>query len=339
MPMKNKEFDYSKYCIGIVTPSSPAPALFPERYKRGLKSLTNLGFSIKEGSFSNSREGIVSASAKDRANDINKLFADSEISLILATIGGNFAAEILQFIDWNIIKENKKGLIGYSDITVLLIAIGLLGKQVVYYGPTLMTEFSEYPAPPQDSIEPFLKLFKEEQIIIEPYPTLFSDGSDWGLPSVKRDLNCPVISKTIRAGIAEGVVIGGCIESLDRLRGTKFWPCFDNSILILETSKNEFNEIDWRSLLVDYQNMGILEKVSGIIIGQKKWNEDQVKRLSDMFLSFTQDKPIPILYGLPFGHISPIATLPLFTSAKLDTTNKILEYKDTLTYDYSGNVK
>ena len=334
-----KNADYSKYTLGIVTPSSPAPALFPERYNRGLNYLKSLGFSVKEGASACTRAGCVSAGAEERAADINHFFADPEISTLLATIGGNYSAEILPFLDWNVIRQNKKGLIGYSDITVLLIAIGMLGQQVVYYGPTLMTEFSEYPEPPADSIVPFLKVFRKEQLLIEPYPALYSDGADWGLPPVQRDLNCPVLPKTIRAGTAEGVVIGGCIESLERLRGTKYWPSFRNAILLLETSESEFHELDWRSLLADYKNMGILNEVSGIVIGQKKWNDEQVNTLADMFLDYTKDNPIPILYGLPFGHISPIATFPLFTTAELDAGEKRLKYRNKMTYDYRKEEK
>lgn len=322
-------------CVGIVTPSTPAPALFPERYNRGKKQLTNLGFNIIESKFATTIDGCVAASAKNRAKDIMSLYVNSKIDFVIASLGGNYSAEVLPYIDWMLIQKHKKILIGYSDITILLIAFGVKGKQVSFYGPTLMTEFAEYPSAPKYSIESFCGAVARENLTITPVLSLYTDGTDWALPPTQRELSCVVNQRVIRSGICTGTVIGGCIESLSRLRGTEYWPCFKDAILLLETSEDEFNEFNWRSLLVDYKNMGVLDDVSGIIIGQKKWSDANIDILETLFLEYTKDRRIPILYGLPFGHISPIATLPLFARATLDAGKMTLIYDSGLHFSYN----
>lgn len=321
--------------LGLVTPSAPLPALFPDRFERGVSSLVNLGFNVKRGAYVSTRDGAVAACAQKRAEDINSLFLDPDVSLLMATIGGDYAAEILPYLDWDTIRSNKKGLIGYSDITVLLHAIGLKSQQVVFYGPTLMTEFAEYPKPPRLSAEAFMELFGPgDKLVISPVDSLLAKGSDWALPPQERVKTCPVFQKTIRAGSADGVVLGGCMEALERLRGTEYWPSFKDAILAIETVDDEFDEKKWRSFIADYTNMGILKAIRGMVIGQKMWSKDDVDCLSSMLLDATASANIPILYGLPFGHISPIATLPLYTRAALDADAMKLIYEKPFKYDY-----
>ena len=224
---------------------------------------------------------------------------------------------------------------GYSDITILLHAIGIFAHQIVFYGPTLMTEMAEYPVPPQLSQTSFMDVFSDASTYeVTPCDALLEKGSDWALPPKERKALCPVKQRVIRSGKASGVVLGGCIEALERLRGTRYWPCFKDSLLILETVDDEFDEKKWRSLIVDYTNMGIFEEVAGIIIGQKTWNDDEVDKLSEMFLKVTTENAVPILYGLPFGHISPIATIPLFAKATLDSDLMKLIYNKPFEYGY-----
>ena len=335
--MKENLAEKMKMEIGLVTPSAPAPALFPERFKRGVSCLESLGFKIKLGKYVSTQNGLTSATAMERASDINGFFADKDVSLLMASIGGDYSAEILQFLDWELIQANKKGLIGYSDITILLLAIGIKAQQVVYYGPTLMTEFSEYPVPPHMSEEAFLKVFDEDRILeISPCSALLDKGSDWALPPIERTSSSQVFQKTIRSGCVTGIVMGGCIEALERIRGTEYFPNFKNAIFIMETVDEEFDEKKWRAIVTDYANMGIFGNVEGIVIGQKMWNEDEVNRLAVMLLEATKEKEIPIAYGLPFGHISPIATIPLFAKATLDADTIKLVYDKPLKYEYVG---
>ena len=104
--------------------------------------------------------------------------------------------------------------------------------------------------------------------------------------------------------------------------------------MLAETVEEKFDEKKWRAFITDYRNMGVLQKLSGLVIGQKNWSIEEVNKLSEMLTEATLENPIPILYGLPFGHISPIATFPLFTSAKLDADQMLLVYEKPFKYTY-----
>ncbi len=325
-----------KMGIGLVTPSAPAPALYPERFKRGTKYLENIGLNVIEGKYVLCKDGVSSASPIKRAEDINNMFNDNNVSLVMATIGGDYSAEVLPYLDWELISKNRKGMLGYSDITILLNAIGIKTKQVVFYGPTLMTEFAEYPVSPYKSEIAFLQAFNDEnQLIVSPVNSLLAEGVDWALEPKERVVEYPVFQRTIRTGKTSGIVLGGCIESLERLRGTEYFPCFKDSILLIETVDDDFNEKKWRCFITDYINMGVFKDLSGIVIGQKLWNENEVDRLAEMFIEATKSTDIPILYGLPFGHISPIATIPFFTRAILDADLMTLTYTKPFVYEYN----
>lgn len=321
--------------IGLITPSAPLPAIFPDRFNRGKEYLEKKGFCIKCGHYTSDLSAASSENAYKRAQDINDFYKDSNIDYIMATIGGNNAVEVLPYIDYESMKATNKPLIGYSDITALLHAVGKLGRQVVFYGPTLLTEFAEYPVAPSFSIDMFLKAINKNDVMnISPSPYLLEKGSDWALPPRERKIKIPVIQKTIRGGKSSGVVLGGCMQVLQRLRGTNYWPSFKDSILIIETVTDEFIEQEWRDFVADYKNMGILDEIKGLIIGQKLWGSEEVQKLSEILLSATEKQQTPILYGLPFGHVSPIATIPMYTSAEFDSDEKLLTYLKPYTYDY-----
>lgn len=310
-----------KKTIGIISPSFFAPGMFPDRFKRGVESLKKYGYEVIVAK--NAEK--INPSAIERAEDINNMYANKDVSIIVASIGGSTSKETLPYIDFDLIKKNKKPLVGYSDITTLLLAIGVKTGSPVYYGPTIMTEFSEYPGPIEYSMEKFNLALSNSKYNVSPVDTLYETGSDWALPPKKRRLNCQVFAKTIQGGICKGQVVGGCIEVLDELLDTEYFPSTNNAILVLETSIDEYSMDKWNDFLDKMAKRNLLNSIQGVVIGQKKWNEEEVNSLVSVLKKHFSSM-IPILYGLPFGHISPIATLKLFQEASLDTDNKILKY-------------
>jgi len=328
--------------IGIVTPSSPAAGIFPERFIRGINQIKNMGFQVNIASHAKTVSGQVAAKPIERAQDINEMFANKKISAILTTLGGNHSCELLPYLDWYIISKNPKPFIGYSDITVLHHAIAQRSKQIVYYGPTLLTEFAEFPNMPYESNKFFSELFlKEKQSIkIFPFRSIAGRGYDWSnsKPVGKIFHDAPNLVK-IRPGKASGVILGGCIEALERLRGTPYWPDLSGALLFLESSKENYDSILWEVLIADYYNMGVWEKVSGIILGNKNWTQNEINHLSSIFYKVTINHPIPIIFGLPFGHISPIVTIPMYGLALLNADDGYLLINTNTRFSYSPEKK
>lgn len=272
--------------------------------------------------------GEVAAGALERAQDLLNLFEDDEVDGIIATLGGGRANEILPYMDWDRIAANPKFFCGYSDITVLLHAVGYHAGLVTYYGPTVMTEFAEYPHMPRYSRDSFMAAATQQrQLKFQHVGELAVERLDWGSNEEARRARAvgPVAPAiTGRGGTAAGLLTGGCIEALERLRGTNYWPEMSGSLLLLETVSDEPNIKALHSIFVDYQNMGVWNSVEGVVFGQKNWPRAALAAVAELLCDFTRGSAIPVLVGLPFGHITPIATIPLGAIGTLDADNQTL---------------
>ncbi|HEV8246760.1 MAG TPA: LD-carboxypeptidase [Polyangiaceae bacterium] len=109
--------------IGVVSPSWGGAGLFPHRVERAQAALEALGFRLKFGRHARNSNGFVSDTSENRAHDLHEMFRDPEVRLILATVGGDHSCHLLPLLDFELIRANPKPLVGYSDITVLNVAI------------------------------------------------------------------------------------------------------------------------------------------------------------------------------------------------------------------------
>src|SRR5512134_2011662 len=113
--------------IGIITPSDPisaSPSPEPKKeLERGMNFLQDLGFKVALGDHALKEDGYSAGTAQERAHDIIAMFADKGVHAILSSHGGNVVNSCLEFLDWKVIRENPKILMGFSDLTVLLLAI------------------------------------------------------------------------------------------------------------------------------------------------------------------------------------------------------------------------
>ena len=131
--------------IAIFSPSSPATVTAHKRYLRGKHYLEQKGFKIIEGSLTGKRDYYRSGSIKERANELNDLIHNKEVRCIMAAIGGMNSNSILPYIDYEALKKNPKIIIGYSDVTALLLGIYAKTGLVTYYGPAMVASFGEFP--------------------------------------------------------------------------------------------------------------------------------------------------------------------------------------------------
>ena len=149
---------------------------------------------------------------------------------------------------------------------------------------------------------------------------------DWG---TKQDLVRPRALRPsegwvwLKSGRAEGTLIGGCIESLQHLRGTQYWPAWDDAILFFETSEERPLPETVDGLLMDYQNMGIFDRLRGMIVGRPmRYSDDEKRQLRERILERTEGYSFPIIADMDFGHTAPQFTLPLGCRALIDTTQQ-----------------
>ena len=123
----------------------------------------------------------------------------------------------------------------------------------------------------------------------------------------------------LREGSAQGPLLGGCLESLQHLRGTPWWPEWTGAILFLETSEERPSPDDVDGMLMDYQNMGVFERITGLVVARPYGYSDHEKiRLDEVIIERTASFGFPVLADTDTGHTTPLQTLPIGCHALLD---------------------
>lgn len=229
-------------CIGVVSPSWGGAGAFPHRLERGVAQLTALGVRVKFGQHALNERGFVSDTPQKRVSDLHEMFLDPDVRLVLAAIGGDHSCHLLPLLDFDLIAEHPTLFMGYSDIAVLNVAIWQRTGLVTFNGPTLLTDFAEYPQMHEYTKSSFLRSVCDPTPIeaITPSPCWTEEFLDW---QQRHDLERPRRLEPsegwtwLKGHMAEGILVGGCLESLQHLRGTPFWPDYDGAILFFETSE------------------------------------------------------------------------------------------------------
>lgn len=317
--------------IGIVSPSWGGPAVFPHRLERGIAELERLGFAVKVGEHARNASGHVSDTAQNRAQDIHRFFEDPDVRLVLASIGGDHSCHLLPHLNWKLLRQNPTLLMGYSDISVLNVAFWSMTGLITCNGPALMTDFAEYPVPLSYTLQSFLRTVSEPKPpgVIEPSDAWTEELLDWGTQadlSRPREMTPSDGWTALRRGVGEGPLVGGCIESLQHLRGTPYWPRLDGAILFLETSEEAPTPERVDGILMDYENMGVLRNLRGLLFGRPMgYSDADRERLATVLMERTKGLDFPVVIDADFGHTAPQFVLPIGCRARLDGGTPSLE--------------
>lgn len=290
--------------VGIVAPAS-APAK-PGNIDLALDALTKLGFQAKPAAHLRQRLGFLAGSDRQRADDLMEMFQDQAVKAILCFRGGYGAARLLPLLDYRIIQQNPKILIGYSDITSLHCALLAKANLVSFHGPMLNSEFLKENLP-DFTLQSFLRTLMQ--------------------PVAPGSLSLAYRKKTIRVlspGTASGPLVGGNISILCASLATPYQPPLKGAILFFEDLNEEPYRFD--RMLTQLLNAGLLQQVTGIAVGINKNCRDPKARkckeyrqtLDDVLTERLSPLNIPIVTGLPFGHVRYNATLPVGARAVLD---------------------
>ncbi len=310
--------------IGIISPSWFGGDAFLPRVKRGIATLESLGYHVRIGEHALNAAGYVSDSAEHRAADLHAMVRDPGIRMVLSTIGGDHSCHLLPLIDWDLIRANPKVFMGFSDITVLNVAIHAVTGLVTFNGPGLLTDWAEYPEMPEYSRGQVLAAISRAEPMgsLAPAPWWTEEFLDW---STGEDATRPRTRNHnpgwtwLREGRATGPLIGGCLESLQHLRGTPWWPSLEGAILFLETSEARPSPEDVDALLMDFDNMGVLAVISGLVIARPYgYAPVDVDRLWTVVRDRTAAFGFPVLAGTDTGHTTPLQVLPIGVAAELD---------------------
>jgi muramoyltetrapeptide carboxypeptidase LdcA involved in peptidoglycan recycling len=317
--------------IGVISPSWGGGAEYPHRVERGVAYLESLGFRVKMAPHAMNSIGYVSDTPENRAADIRAMFSDPEVKALISMIGGDHSCHLLPLLDWELIRSHPKILMGYSDVTVLNLAIWAKTGLTTFNGPALMVELAEYPEVFSYTERHMLEVLCSAEPIgrVEPSGWWTEELLDW---DEKEDLTRARVGEDssgwtwLKGGRGEGVLVGGCLESMQHLRGTPYWPGWEGTILFLETSEEKPDPERVDGILMDYENMGVFERIRGLLFGRPMLYEpEEREQLREVILERTRGYDFPIIADMDFGHTSPMLTLPVGCRALLDTDRERFE--------------
>lgn len=321
--------------VAIVSPSWGGPSVFPHIYELGLKTLENLGLKIKEYPSARKDADFLYNNPEFRAKDINDAFADPEVKAIIASIGGDDSIRILSFLNLDLIKNNPKIILGYSDMTTVNSYLNQAGL-VTLNGPCIMAGFSQWNSLSADFQNHIKEILFENPKNYEYKPfDVYSNGYlDWtdiaNVGKVKEPIKNSGWNWLQGEGRIQGELFGGCIEVFEMMKNTKFWPTEDfwrDKILFLETSEDKPTPDQVKCMLRNYGMQGIFDKISALIIGRPRdYSDDERAQLDEKILNVVRiefkNEKLPIVTNMDFGHTDPQWTLPLGIRAEIDCEGK-----------------
>lgn len=291
--------------VGIIAPatsvSDPDEIIRAKNAAEFFGLVPVLGKNVAKGS------GYKSRTVNERIEDLHSMFGNTEIKAVFCIRGGYGSPQILDDIDYDLIRKNPKIFLGYSDITAMHLAINKMAGLVTFHGPVLSSAFTQY------TIDSFMKTLFESNplgVIANPLST-----------SSIRPLH-PL--RTVKPGKAEGKIIGGNLSLITALMGTPYEIDTKDKILLIEDVGEEPFRID--RMLTQLKLAKKLQSSKGVVFGEcNGCNFDglQTSRVWDFTYGEVLDRifediDIPVFTGLTVGHTSDQATIPFGVSAIMD---------------------
>ncbi len=314
--------------VAIVSPSAGIASLVPRRFQRGLAYLEKLGYRVKVMPHALGRVGHRAGTYEEQAEDLNRAFADPEVSMILTTIGGYTSNGVLRHLDWDLVHRHPKIVMGYSDTTSLLTGLHTAGGLVTFYGPALLPTFAEFPEMLPYSHDSFLDAVTGRTRTWGPSPAWTEEKTSWDETDDRPRTTTPNPGwQVLRPGKARGPILAGNLTILMSLAGTPYFPDVSGTVLCIEDDHtcpmpywdNHFNHL---------RDMGVFDRIAGLLIGRTQevprdtapgdygWRELLQEQLGHC--------NFPVAWDADFGHTDPMLTLPLGVEAEMDTERQTL---------------
>lgn len=267
--------------------------------QEGITILESSGFKVRLASHVYDTEGYMAGKDEDRLNDLHAMLHDQEIKAVFCARGGYGILRLLDRISYDLIRINPKILVGYSDITALLMAAHAMTGLITFHGPMVRELHRSH----QDNWMNLLRLLTSDK----PAKLDFSE--------------CSVLAP----GRAKGPLFGGNLSLICHLLGTPFLPSLDGCILFLEDRGEALYRLD--RMLTHLALTGRLKGISGLIAGQFE-GCGEVGDINRLLLDIISGLGIPLVSGFPIGHGKQNLTLPLGLTADLDTAAMTLTIEE-----------
>lgn len=293
--------------IGIISPaSSPEDISIIEN---GIRYIESFGYSTTIGKSVGNVRGYLAGTDEERVADLHQMFSDKNVRAIFCLRGGYGAVRLLDKIDYKLIKNNPKILVGFSEITALQMAFFRKAGLVTFGGPMVIPNFSRNISP-------------------------FTEKNFWKtISSVKKRKRVEakfLFGRNLKnPSVVSGRILGGNLAVLTSLIGSKYFPDLKESILFLEEVSEPPYKID--RMLNQLKLNNVLRKVKGIILGnfvdcEEKDATKKTLTLEKVFEDYFSNLNIPVFHSFPHGHINDLVTFPFGVKVKLNLGREKIEF-------------
>lgn len=306
--------------VRVIAPSRSMTILGEDCINLATERLEALGLKVTFGKHVMEADPDYMCASRDaRVEDLNEAFRDKNVKAILTVIGGFNSNQLLDYIDYDAIRENPKIFCGFSDITALSNAIhaktGLVTYSGVHYSSFGMLKGFEY------SLEHFKKMFFQEDEFEIVSSKEWSDEA-WFIDQENRHFEANEGMYVINEGMAEGDIVGGNLCTLNLLQGTEYMPSIENKILFLEDDElsGPIFLMEFDRNLQSLMHMPEFKTVKGIVCGRAQKGSCMTKEKWFKIFDKPELKNIPVIAGVDFGHTTPIITFPVGGHARVEAT-------------------
>jgi muramoyltetrapeptide carboxypeptidase len=270
------------------------------------ESLEALGLKVKVGPHLLARHGYLAGQDADRARDINAFFADTSVRAVMPIRGGWGSSRVLSHLDFDVIRRNPKIVVGYSDITALLLAVYAKTGLVTFHGPNGLGRWDEY------SVDYF------KRVLMDADAVTFENLREKSERNVLTQTEHRIY--TITPGTARGRLLGGNLTVLTAIIGSEYLPDWDNTILFCEDVDEGFYRID--RMFTQLKLAGVLSKIKGFVFGTcaecPPGEGFGGLTLEEIFADHIKPLGVPAWSGAMIGHQMPQWTLPEGLEVEID---------------------
>ncbi len=284
--------------IGVVAPSSPIIGNNIEELNKAKEIVEKSGFKVKYSKNLFSNTNGYSSTAKEKADDINEMFAEKQVKMIWCAKGGNNSNSTFEYLDYELIKKNPKIICGYSDITSITNMITEKTGLVTFSGTnfkTIATDETDF------SYKQALKRFVNGSL------ELGTENEEY---------------ITIQEGKTSGELIGGNLSLIRGMVTGKYSLDFTDKILFLEELGFETDPAGTSNNLYYMKQNGVFDKIKGLWIGNYE-HESGISLEKIITDVLEGEYKFPIIKSNNFGHIERKTVIPIGTKAEINTNEKV----------------
>jgi len=285
--------------VGVIAPASAASR---SPIIQGANYLMSQGYHVKNATNLVKRKYYLAGSDAERSKILEEFILDPEVAGIFCARGGYGVLRILDRLDYHRLgKVPPKMVVGYSDITGLHLALLSRLGWIGYSGPMVAADLN-------NNFDPFSEKWFWKVVSQHPYPLVFENPEDEAM-------------QVWRPGVAEGILLGGCLSIITALLGTPYLPPLTGAVLLIEDIGEKTYRLDKQFQILRLH--GVFDQIAGLLIGRFvkcfPRNSALSFTLEELLQDVIGDYDFPVITNLAYGHVRRRLTIPIGARIRLET--------------------